>query len=626
MNLPEFIDGYEVIEQVGAGSSSVVYKVRKNNGEVFALKLFHVGLNLAGGLKRRFLSEARTLEKVSSARTARLFRVGETDTSLYLLMELVEGKPLDQLLDSGPLSGLQLQSTTSGLVEALSDMHASGITHRDLKPANIIVGPEGVKVIDFGLSAIEDANASTRSVIAGGTPAWLSPEQAIGKDIGPSSDIFSLGLVLSFLATGKNPFGQGKPDALIYRIVNESPDLDGVPDALRRIVDACLRKDPAERPTIAQIAADLSRIDSGNLESDQTLVASKTMLASFGDNQADPPGHRAKNAARRPVTAGAKVALVAVVLSGVVASLALFPAKGDLQLRYLNESEKNDPVFDSSLILGFEDRSTRQISLPVGKTAEFRESAGEWKTGEQISLSIEYEIDQWSSKETTVEIPRFFSVLRVGQPYFVTLVVSDDKVDFYGSWSPALSESERAQNHLAFARRFDEASYERQRIQERRECVQRENGRIARLVGASTEFSRQYTDDKTAMMQAMPAVLSHQSYRSRLYALAQKMFDRQLGTVSPERNGNSSELSDSIILMVKDVYTAHFDLFELVEWVGDSIVNQPRYDGNFNVLYSREFAIWQSGENNLRTATTLLNNSIRDQAEFVCFSQFPELN
>ena len=626
MNLPEFIDGYEVLEQIGAGSSAVVYKVRDKNGEIFALKLFHVGLNLAGSFRKRFLSEARTLEKFSSARTARLFRAGETASSPYLLMEFVEGKPLDQLLENGPLTGLQLQSTIAGLVEALSDTHASGITHRDLKPANVIVGPEGVKVIDFGLSAVEDANASTRSVISGGTPAWLSPEQAIGKDVGPSSDIFSLGLVIAFLSTGKNPFGQGKPDALIYRIVNESPDLDAVPGSLRQIVEACLRKDPSERPGIAQIAAYLSEIDSGNLESDQTLVASKTLLATFGEvGQAD-KGPRAKTLGRQSMSSPAKVGLAAIALVGLVAGLALFPAQGELKLTYLNESERNDPIFDSSLLVAFEDRSTRQISLPVGRVPEFSESVGQWTAGEEIMLSIENEVPRWSSKETTVEIPRFFSIFRAGQSYHLTLVLSDDQTDFYASWRPALNETDRTQNHLAFARRSNEASYQRQRIQERRDCVARENSRIIRLVGASTEFLSQYTDNKDSMMRSMPNTLSHLSYRSRLYDLAEKMFERQLATTSPERNGNASELSEPIILSVRDVYTAHFDLIELVEWVGDSMVNQPRYSGVYNDLYAREFAVWQSGENNLRTVTTQLNNSIRDQARFVCYSQFPELD
>lgn len=626
MNLPDFIDGYEVIGQIGAGSSSVVYKVKDKNDEIFALKLLHVGLNLTGSLKKRFLSEARALEKVSSARTARLFEVGETDSSLYLLMELVEGKPLDLLLQNGPLSGLQLQSTIGGLVEALADTHASGVTHRDLKPANIIVGPDGVKVIDFGLSAVEDANASTRSIISGGTPAWLSPEQAIGRDVGPSSDIFSLGLVIAFLATGKNPFGQGKPDALIYRIVNESPDLSDVPEGLKKLVESCLQKDPADRPSIARIGDYVADIDSGGLGSDQTLVASRTMVASFGDAQKTAVRYPQNNSPRRRLSRTAKALVAAATAGALVVGLALIPAQGDLEIRYVNESDRNEPIFDSNLLIGFEDRSTRQINLPVGKTADFSEFAGEWRAGEEVTLSIEYEIDQWSSGKTTIEVPRFFSIFRAGQPYFVTLILSDDKIDFFGSWSEVDSELDRTLNLVAFARRSNEASYERRRIEERTDCVVDEKDRLTGLVGPSTRFSSEYRISRNQMYSDMPDVLSHASYRSRLRKLADGMFDRQLGAGNPEIGGNSSELSDSIILGVRDLYDAHFDLIEIVELVGNTMVNQPRYYGSYEDLYQREFALWTNGETSLNRATTGVTNAIRDQAEFVCYSQFPELD
>jgi len=628
LNFPDFIDDYEVIEQIGAGSSSVVYKVKDKNGDVFALKLFHLGLNLTGSLKKRFLSEARTLEKVSSARTARLFRVGETESSLYLLMELVEGKPLDQVIENGPLSGLQLLSTIGGLVEALADTHASGVTHRDLKPANIILGPNGLKVIDFGLSAVEDANASTRSIISGGTPAWLSPEQAIGREVGSSSDIFSLGLVIAFLATGKNPFGQGKPDALIYRIVNESPDLSDVPEGLAKLVESCLQKDPADRPSIAQIGAYVADIDGGGLGSDQTLVASRTMIASFGDAQKTAVSYSQKTSPRRRASKATKVGMAALALVALVAGLAFIPAQGDLEIRYLNESDLNKPIFDSSLLIGFEDRSTRQINLPVGKTAELSEFAGDWTAGEKVTLSIEHEIDQWSSETTTIEVPRFFSIFRAGQPYFVTLILSDNKIDFYGTWSEVDSELARTLDAVAFATRSNEATYERQKRQERTSCVADEKSSLSRLVGTSTEFYRVYFADKNAVMQAMPTTLTPFSYRSRLDGLADKMFDRQLGAINPETSGNASELSDSVILAARDISSAHFDLIELVEWVGDTMVNTPRGYGSYlyREKFQREFALWTNGETRLRRATTSVTKAINNQAEGVCYSQFPELD
>jgi len=128
------------------------------------------------------------------------------------------------------------------------------------------------------------------------------------------------------------------------------------------------------------------------------------------------------------------------------------------------------------------------------------------------------------------------------------------------------------------------------------------------------------------MYRVMPSTLSHASYRSRLQELADGMFDRQLGAGNPENSGSSSELSDSIILAVREVYDAHFDLIQIVELVGNTMVNQPRYYGNYDDLYQREFALWTNGETSLNRATTGVTNAIRDQAEFVCYSQFPELD
>jgi hypothetical protein len=208
----------------------------------------------------------------------------------------------------------------------------------------------------------------------------------------------------------------------------------------------------------------------------------------------------------------------------------------------------------------------------------------------------------------------------------VTLILSDDKIDFYGSWSEIDSEFDRELNHVAFASRSDEASYERERIKERNQCVMDEKSRLSRLVGASTQFSPQYNVKKTEMYNGMPSTLSHASYRSRLQKLADGMFDRQLGAGNPETNGNASELSDSVVLAVRDLYDAHFDLIEIVELVGNTMVNQPRYDGTYDNLYQREFALWTNGEMLLNRATTGVTKAIGDQAEFGCYSQFPELD
>lgn len=629
MSIPETIDGYTVIEQIGAGSSSVVFKVRDKKGSEFALKLFHVGLNLTGALKKRFLAEAQTLEKVNSPRTAKLFHVGETDTTMYLLMELVDGESLDQIVEAGPLRGLQLNSALAGLVEALKDTHASGVTHRDLKPENIILGPEGLKLIDFGLSAIEDANASTRSVISGGTPAWLSPEQAIGKDVGPSSDIFSLGLVISFLATGHNPFGRGKPDALIYRIVNEEPNLDGLSGDVRTLVKYCLKKDPAERPTIAQIAEAVSKLSGSQTDSEKTALATETMIASFSESTSGAtPKQRpiGKNTRKRVI---AVISMVAV--TSLATGLALFPAKSDIVVDYQNQVGNNYPIFDSHLLVKFDDKSSRQIDLPSGASLgdlprSFSEDAGQWRAGENLNLSLSSEIDEWSTEFPAIKFPAFFSLLRVNSPYVVTVVVDEGETQIHGSWGVLSEEPNQSQSLVAAVARVDESDYRRSRVAARSACVREQEDRLERLVGSSLSFSSEYRGDKAKMRDEMPQTLSAESYRSRLYGLSGAMFDRHVGATSPEVNGNASQVSEDIVLSVRELYGAHFDLMDLVEWVGDTMVSQPRGYGFWHEMYSREFAVWGVGEQSLRSAHSRLIEDIEAQAEYVCYPQFPELD
>jgi len=589
LTTPEKIDGYTVVEQIGAGSSSVVFKVADEDGGTFALKLFHTGLNLKGSLKKRLLSEARTLEKVKSPRVARLFKVGETEESMYLLMELVAGKPLDVVAESSPLSGLQLMSAIVGLVEALRDTHACGVIHRDLKPANVILGPDGVKMIDFGLSTIEDANASTRSVISGGTPAWMSPEQAIGKPVGPSSDIFSLGLVIAFLTTGKNPFGQGKPDALIYRIVNEEPDLEGIPEGLRPLVESCLRKDPADRPSIEQVERFIGELGDDGLDSDATLVASQTILANLGSSDFSGTAFPSKGQPRRKLGLVPKLTVGLVTVGSIFAVLALVPSSGQLNFDYVDRTTNNRPVFDSSILIEFEDKSTREIQLPSGETPSdlpdsFSENAGEWQSGQAISLSVVSEIEEWSSGDTTVSFPRYFHLIRMGTPYTITMELTDARINFYASWGAINLDSNSASSLVGFVSRSDEGDYRNSRVSLLASCKRDEEEAIRRLVGGSLSFNSDYTSAREEVYRNMPETLSHASYRSRLSGLSEQMFISQLNSVSPEQNGNASQLSEEVILAVRDVYTTHYDLLDTVQWVGDTMVREPRYEGTYDDL------------------------------------------
>ena len=134
------------------------------------------------------------------------------------------------------------------------------MVHRDLKPANVLLASDGPRVIDFGISQAAEASALTRTGLVVGSPGFMSPEQAEGREVGPPSDIFSLGAVLAFAATGQGPFGTGSTPALVYRVVYSPPNLDHLPAEVRPLIERCLAKDPARRPTAAQLLAEAGAV------------------------------------------------------------------------------------------------------------------------------------------------------------------------------------------------------------------------------------------------------------------------------------------------------------------------------------------------------------------------------
>ncbi|WP_327084674.1 WD40 repeat domain-containing serine/threonine protein kinase [Nocardiopsis sp. EMB25] len=177
----------------------------------------------------------------------------------WLATEYVPGPALNTAVrGSGPFPEESLLVLAAGLAEALSAIHAVGLIHRDLKPSNVLLASRGPQVIDFGIARATDATALTRTGQTLGTPAYMSPEQATGADLNARSDLFSFGGVLVFAATGRPPFGTGDPAALLYRVVNQSPDLSGLPDTLVPLVTACLAKDPHDRPDLDSVTAELT--------------------------------------------------------------------------------------------------------------------------------------------------------------------------------------------------------------------------------------------------------------------------------------------------------------------------------------------------------------------------------
>ena len=164
----------------------------------------------------------------------------------------------------GPLPEASLLALPAGLAETLGAIHAAGVVHRNLKPSNVLLAEDGPRLIDFGISrAAAEATALTQTGLVIGSPGFMSPEQAMGHVVGPPSDVFNLGAVLAFAATGKGPFGTGTTAAPLYRVAHGTPNVDRVPPAVRPLIGHCLAKDPGQRPTAVGLLAEVGALQPG---------------------------------------------------------------------------------------------------------------------------------------------------------------------------------------------------------------------------------------------------------------------------------------------------------------------------------------------------------------------------
>src|SRR3954447_20010406 len=200
-------------------------------------------------LRERFRREARLAARLNHPHIATIFAVEEHESTLYLVMELVKGLSLDRLIADGPLPTARAVEIMLQAVSAIGEAHAHGIIHRDIKPENIMVGPRGVKVLDFGIAReIAPRESMTRTGVVMGTPQYMSPEQAQALPLTAQSDIFSLGAVLYEMLSGRTPFGGETALQTLLAVASARyAPLKGVPRPLAAIVDRCLAKRPEDR-------------------------------------------------------------------------------------------------------------------------------------------------------------------------------------------------------------------------------------------------------------------------------------------------------------------------------------------------------------------------------------------
>ena len=260
---PQLIGPYRLVGQLGHGGMGRVFLGVSAGGRPVAVKIIRAELAADPDFRARFGQEVAAARRVSGLFTAMVVAAEVDGPVSWLATAYVPGPSLAEAVnDHGPLPTGSLLTLTAGLTESLSAIHAAGVVHRDLKPSNVLLAEDGPRVIDFGISRAAEATGVTQTGLVIGSPGFMSPEQAQGHEVGPPSDVFSLGAVLAFAATGQGPFGTGTTPAMLYRVVHGSPSLDRVPPEVRPLVERCLAKDPRQRPTADGLLAEVGALQS----------------------------------------------------------------------------------------------------------------------------------------------------------------------------------------------------------------------------------------------------------------------------------------------------------------------------------------------------------------------------
>ncbi|WP_219509717.1 serine/threonine-protein kinase [Nonomuraea ceibae] len=325
---PQMVDGYRLLARLGAGGMGRVYLGRSKGGRPVAVKVIHPYLAEDRQFRRRFEAEVAAARRVGGIHTAQVVDARADADPPWLVTEYIAGPSLYEVVsEHGAFSAAAVAGLGAGLAEGLMAIHERGVVHRDLKPGNVLLAQDGPRIIDFGIARALDATMQTTRTSVVGTSGFMSPEQLRGREVGPAGDVFCLAAVLVFAATGRGPFGEGSIEALGYRIVNEEPDLAGVPESLLPLIEAGLEKDPEDRPRLDVFLERCSALVEGDRtplpEPVSTMIATRVAETKVlvlapqdvqGNDQRFPPLGRMKF----PVAAVAGLLLVAFAAWAIV--------------------------------------------------------------------------------------------------------------------------------------------------------------------------------------------------------------------------------------------------------------------------------------------------------------------
>lgn len=270
---PEYAGQYRLESVLGSGGMGVVHLATSGAGLKLAVKVVHAQHAVDPEFRARFRQEVAAARRVSGAFTAPVVDADPDAERPWMATSFIDAPTLSERVRERVLDPVELVRLAAGLAEALRDIHRAGVVHRDLKPSNVLMAPDGVRVIDFGISRPADSDLRTETGKLIGTPPFMAPEQfQRPRDVGTAADVFALGAVLVYAATGRGPFDSDSHYLVAYQVVHSEPDLTGLPARLVPLVARCLSKEPEERPTADELITEMRALAYPTSEDTQSFV------------------------------------------------------------------------------------------------------------------------------------------------------------------------------------------------------------------------------------------------------------------------------------------------------------------------------------------------------------------
>ncbi|TQS27508.1 serine/threonine-protein kinase [Microbispora sp. KK1-11] len=252
---PRRLGNYRLDGRLGVGGQGIVFRGAGASGGPVAVKLLHARLDDTSA-RRAFAREIEAVRRVAPFCTAQVLDADLDGDRPYIVSEYVDGPSLrEHVTAAGPRTGGDLDRIAVGTATALAAIHRAGVVHRDFKPGNVLLGSDGLRVVDFGISRLADATATTGNPV--GTPAYIAPEQLEGRPAGPPADVFCWALTLVYAASGRHAYAGDTYAAVMARILYGTPDLGPLTGLLKDLVVACLAAEPADRPDAGQVLSAL---------------------------------------------------------------------------------------------------------------------------------------------------------------------------------------------------------------------------------------------------------------------------------------------------------------------------------------------------------------------------------